>query len=109
MKQLNFILVFVFLVLAACNSCQTSTAPIETGKVESSNVISIQGRDYDCTNVIVVDETYPLEKCGQLNQDGKVYVRDINAYSTLAKDSTFIDKNGILQVKGDAVSFKSIQ
>jgi|SRR5665647_855104 len=103
----NLILVFAFFIVSACNSCQKSTGPIEAVKVE--NPINIQGKEYDCSNVIIVDANYPVEKCGKLNEAGKVFVKDIVAFSKAAKDSTFIDKNGILQVAGDAVVFKSIQ
>jgi len=110
MKHLNLILVlFVLVLTAACNSCQTSTAPIESVKVEKSNIINVEGKPYDCSNVIIVDENYPLEKCGKLNEAGKVYVKGINAYSTTAKDSTFIDGAGVLQCTFDAVVYKSIQ
>ena len=100
----NLLFVCLFLIVSACNSCQKSTALIEDVKVE--NAINIQGKEYDCSNVIIVEENYPVEKCGILNEAGKVFVRDIVAFSKVAKDSTFIDQKGILQVAGEAVVYK---
>lgn len=62
------------------------------------NLIRVNETNIDCTN-IVIDENYPLEKCGCLNESGRVVVRDINAYSD-AKDN-HISKDGILQIIGE--------
>lgn len=64
MKHLNLILVlFVLVLTAACNSCQTSTAPIESVKVESST--NVQTQDMDCSN-IVINADCPINECGIL-------------------------------------------
>ena len=104
---MKYLLVFAFFIVSACNSCQKSTGSIEAVKVE--NPINIQGKLYDCSNVIIVDANFPIEKCGKMNEAGKVFVRCINAFSSIAKDSSFIDKAGVLQCKFDAVVYKSIQ
>jgi len=97
-------LVFAFFIVSACNSCQRSIGTIEAVKVE--NPICIQGQSLDCSNVIIVDANFPIEKCGKLNEAGKVFVKEINAFSSIAIDSTFIDESGILQCKGDVVVYQ---
>lgn len=66
-----------------------------------TNLIKVNQNDIDCTN-IVIDENYPLEKCGHLNEAGKVVVRGINCHSSNAKES-HIDETGVLQIVGEAI------
>ncbi|HEY3389621.1 MAG TPA: hypothetical protein VGK38_08635 [Prolixibacteraceae bacterium] len=68
--------------------------------MDKEKLIKINESDVDCTN-IVVDENYPLEKCGYLNDAGKVVVRGIVSYSDV-RESHF-DKDGILQIVGEAI------
>lgn len=66
-----------------------------------NNLIKVNQNDIDCTN-IVIDENYPLERCGHLNEAGRVVVRGINCHSSTATNS-HISKDGVLQIVGEAI------